>query len=54
MYPILPPLPPLSIAVSGRDKPQFFDSQRPINRVLGFGHGLRFSGSLARYRMVRI
>ena len=29
-----------------------FESQRPINRVLGFSHRLKFSGSLARYRMV--
>jgi hypothetical protein len=30
-----------------RHKPQFFDSQRPVNRALGFCHGLGFNRSLA-------
>jgi hypothetical protein len=29
-------------------------AMRPINRALGFGRGLKFSGSLAHYQMVRI
>jgi len=48
---LMTPIPPrqsrLSIGASGRDESQLFRCKRPINRALGFCHGLRFNRSLA-------
>jgi hypothetical protein len=38
MKPILPRLPPLSIAAFGRHKSQLFQGKRPIDSFLGCGH----------------
>ena len=39
----------LSLLGLGRDDPQFFLCQRPVNRALGFRHSLGFAGSSAPY-----
>jgi hypothetical protein len=41
--------PRLSIVVSGWRESQFFRRQRPVNRPLGFCHGLGFGGSSPPY-----
>jgi hypothetical protein len=38
MNPVLPRPPPPSIGASGRDNPDFFDTESPFDSVLGPGH----------------
>jgi hypothetical protein len=44
----------VSIAVSRRDKPQFFRSQRPVNSALGVRYSLSLRRCSATFRMVRV